>query len=131
WAEVKALKKAKISQKSDERILGDGDFVERVLASANEAMERKYYLESRGFNLDKVAARVAEVLGTKQENVWAVGKYRHIVYARSLLCYWAVREMGITMSSLALKLNISVSAVSKSTIRGQKLAKAGKYSLMG
>ena len=129
-AAVKTLKKANISQKSDERILGDGDFVERVLASANETMERKYYLESRGFNLDKVAARVAEVLGMKQEDVWAMGKYRHIVDARSLLCYWAVREMGITMSPLARKLNISVPAVSKSTIRGEKLAKAGKYSLV-
>ena len=43
--------------------------------------------------------------------------YRHIVEARSLLCYWAVRELGITMSSLARKLNVSVPAVSKSAIR--------------
>ena len=84
-----------------------GDFVERVFATANEAMERKYDLESRGFTLDKVAARVAEVLGMKPEDVWAVGRYRHIVEARSLLCYWAVRELGITMSSLARKLNFS------------------------
>ncbi len=125
WAEVKVLKKATISRKSDERILGDGDFVERVLASANKAMERKFYLESHGFNLDKVAARVAEVLGMKQEDVWAMGKYRHIVNARSLLCFWAVREMGITMSSLARKLNISVPAISKSTIRGESWQRPG------
>jgi len=85
WTAVKALKRAKIFQKSDDRILGDGDFVERVLASASEAMERKYDLESRGF----------------------------------------------TMSSLARKLKISVPAVSKSAIRGEKLAKDRKYSLVG
>ncbi len=130
WTAVKALKKAKIFQKSDERILGDGDFVERVLANANEAMERKYDLASRGFTLDKVANRVAEVLGMKPEDVWAAGKYRHIVEARSLLCYWAVRELGITMSSLARKLNISVPAVSKSAIRGRRLAKDRKYMLV-
>ncbi len=130
WAAVKALKKAKIFQKSDERILGDGDFVESVLASANEAMERKYDLESRGFTLDKVAARVAEVLGMNPEDVWATGRYRHIVEARSLLCYWAVRELRITMSSLARKLKISVPAVSKSAIRGEKLAKDRKYMLV-
>jgi REP element-mobilizing transposase RayT len=130
WAAVKALKTAKIFQKSDERILGDGDFVESVLASANEAMERKYDLQSRGFTLDKVTARVAEVLGVKPEDVWASGRYRHIVESRSLLCYWSVRELGITMSSLARKLQISVPAVSKSVIRGEKLAKAGKYALI-
>jgi len=130
WAAVKALKKAKIFQKSDERILGDGNFVESVLASANEAMERKYDLESRGFTLDKVATRVAEVLGMNPEDVWATGRCRHIVEARSLLCYWAVRELKITMSSLARKLKISVPAVSKSAIRGEKLAKDRKYMLL-
>jgi len=35
------------------------------------------------------------------------------------------------MSSIALRLNISVPAASKSTIRGEKPAKAGKYSLAG
>ena len=35
------------------------------------------------------------------------------------------------MSSLARKLKISVPAVSKSAIRGEKLAKARKYSLVG
>ncbi|MCK4485526.1 MAG: transposase, partial [Desulfobacterales bacterium] len=77
-------------------------------------MERKYDLESRGFTLDKTAARVAEVLGVKPGDVWAAGSYRHFVEARSLLCYWAVRKLGITMSSLARKLKISVPAVSKS-----------------
>jgi len=93
--------------------------------------ERKYDLESRGFTLDKTAARVAEVLGMKIEDVWAQGRYRQIVEARSLLCYWAVRELGITMSSIARRLNIAVPAVRKSTIRGEKLAKAGKYLIAG
>jgi len=85
--------------------------VEKVLSSSNETMERKYDLESRGFTLDKTAIRVVEVLGMKLEDVWAAGRYRHIVEARSLLRYWAVRELGITMSSIARKLNISVPVV--------------------
>ena len=105
--------------------------MESVLVSAIEAMERKYDLQSRGFTLDKAAARVAEVSGMKPQDVWTAGRYRHIVEARSLLCYWAVREMGIPMSSLARKLKISVSAVSKSAIRGEKLAKDRKYTLIG
>ena len=67
--------------------------MENVLASANEAMERKYDLQSRGFTLEKAATRVVEVLGVRPEDVWATGRYRHIVEARSLLCYWVVREL--------------------------------------
>ena len=33
WASVKAMRLAKIFEKADERILGDGDFVQKVLAA--------------------------------------------------------------------------------------------------
>lgn len=130
WEAVKALKKERIFQKSDERILGNGEFVEGVLRSAEEAMEKSYALQSRGFDLVKTASRVAEVLGVKEEDVWAKGRYRPIVEARSLLCYWAVRELGVTMSSLARRFGISIPAVSKSVLRGKELAAARGYSLL-
>jgi hypothetical protein len=130
WAAVKALREAKVFEKSDERILGDGDFVQSVLAAANEALERKYDLQSRGFTLAKVAARVAEVLGVKPRDVWAVGRHHKIVQARSLLCYWAVRELGISMAALSRQLNISITAISKSVVRGERLAMTKKYVLV-
>ena len=46
WAAAKALRKANALQKGDERILGDGDFVEAVLSEADEAYERKYRLKA-------------------------------------------------------------------------------------
>jgi len=39
---VLALRKAKSYQKGDKRILGNGEFVEQVLASAEENLKRKY-----------------------------------------------------------------------------------------
>jgi putative transposase len=122
WEGVKALREEKVYQKNDDRILGNGDFVGRVLASAQEAMEKRYALQSRGLDLDRVASRVAEVLGLKPEEVWTEGKYQRIVDARSLLCYWAVRELGVTMSFLGRRLRISVPAVSLSVTRGRRIA---------
>ena len=122
WEGVKALREEKVYQKNDDRILGNGDFVSRVLASAQEAMEKRYALQSRGLDLDRVASRVAEVLSLKPEEVWSEGKYQRIVEARSLLCYWAVRELGVTMSFLARRLRISVPAVSLSVTRGRRIA---------
>jgi putative transposase len=130
WSAIKAQRKAKIYQKGDERILGDGDFVNQTLNAANEAMQRKYSLKARGFDLDKVARRVADLLHIEYDVVWAVGKQSHIVEARSLLCFWAVRELGISMTSLSRKLNISIPAVSKSVIRGENVAKSNQYFLI-
>ena len=130
WAAVKALRASKVFEKGDERILGDGDFVESVLKSSKERMKEKYYLQARGFGLTDVAVRVAGVLGVDQEKIWAAGKHREIVQARSLLCYWAVRELGITMVSLSRQLDQSVTAVGKAVIRGEKLARENNYLLL-
>jgi putative transposase len=126
---VKVLREEKVYQRHDERILGDGDFVGRVLASAEEAMEKRYALRLRGFDLGEVASRVSEVLDIKPEEVWAEGKYRRIVEARSLLCYRAVRELGIPMSSLARKLKISIPSVGESVARGRRIREATGFHL--
>jgi putative transposase len=122
WEGVKALRENKVYQRNDERILGDGDFVGRVLASAEEEMERRYALKARGMDLDKIADRISKELNIKKEDIYAKGRYRRIVEARSLLCYWAVRELGISMSALARKLGISITSVSVSVSRGRMIA---------
>ena len=124
WEGVKALREEKVYQRNDQRILGDGEFVRAVLASAQEAMEKRYALRSRGVDLDRAVSRVSEVMGVKREEVWAKGKHRRVVEARSLLCYWAVRELGLPMSSLARRLGISIPSVSESVTRGRRIADA-------
>jgi len=130
WEGVKALREEKVYQRNDERILGDGEFVGSVLAAAEEAMEKRYTLRARGVNLAFIASRVSRVLRVKPEEVWAKGKYRRIVEARSLLCYWAVRELGIPMSSLAREVGISIPAVSGSVTRGQRIVETSRYVLL-
>ena len=130
WKGVKALREARVYQRNDERILGDGEFVNRVLKSAEEAMERRYALRSRGMDLDSIASRVSKVLDMKPEEVWTEGKCRRVVEARSLLCYWAVKELGLSMSFLASKFKLSVPSVSESVKRGRSIAAARKCRLI-
>lgn len=117
-------------QRNDERILGDGDFVSKVLSSAEEKMKKEYAIRSLGMDLNTVAARVSEVLNIKVKEVWAKGKYKRVVEARSLLCYWAVRELGVSMSLLAKKLEISLPSVSDSVKRGQMIAEKNGFDLL-
>jgi REP element-mobilizing transposase RayT len=130
WQAFKALDKAAAHLKSDERILGDSDFVEEVLKKAQEKRERQYQLEADGFTIDQVAQRVASILGVKCEQVWEKGKYRQTVKARSLLCYWAVRELGIGATELARRIGISQPAISQSVKRGEAIAKENGFELM-
>lgn len=123
WAAVKALKKEKFHVKSDERVLGDGDFVEKILSRSRERYEQQYALKASGIDLDNVAARVAELLGMDTDQIWQPGKFRLQVQARSLLCYWAVRELGESMTAMAGRLGISTPAVSKKVLPVAKSTK--------
>jgi REP element-mobilizing transposase RayT len=130
WDAVKAMRKAGVFEKSDERILGDGSFVEEVLAAAEEQLEQKTRLRVQGVDLDKVAAWVSELMDLEPEQIGRPGKERRRVNARSLYCYWAVRELGISQSALSRKLGLSVTGVGQSVKRGEKLVRERNYRLM-
>ncbi len=130
WQAFKAFDRTDVHLKSDERILGDSDFVEEVLIKAQEQRERQYQIEAAGFNIDQVAERVAALLGVKCEQVWKKGKHPKTVKARSLLCYWLVRELGITTTELARRIGISQPAISQSVKRGETIAKENGLELI-
>jgi REP element-mobilizing transposase RayT len=129
WSAVKALRKSGAFQKGDERILGDGEFVQKVLSQAEEAFERKYRLKAKGIDVVRIAERVANIMGMSPEVVWASGKQPQIVQARSLLCYWATSELGIRQAWLSRKLGISQAAVSLSVSRGRRIALENHYEI--
>ncbi|RLC06227.1 MAG: transposase [Deltaproteobacteria bacterium] len=130
WTVLKGLRKAGIRIKGDERILGDSDFVENVLKSAQEELEQKYDLKAKGYDFVRVVQRVAEVMSMELEQVTAFGKSPQTVKARSLLCFWMHRKLGITTVEIGRKLNISQSAVSRSSLRGEKIANEKRFELI-
>ncbi|MEW6669163.1 MAG: transposase, partial [Thermodesulfobacteriota bacterium] len=130
WEEVKRMREAREFQKSDERVLGDGDFVEEVLRACDEKMERRYHLRARGYDLEKAIIRVSDLMKLKPSQIVGAGKERERVQARSILCYWAVRELGISMSELARRLRLSLAGVSQSVRRGERIADETGYSLI-
>ena len=51
------------------------------------------------------AGRVAQLMQMPVEQIWLPGKRRVVVQARSLLCFWSVREPGVSMTALSNILN--------------------------
>ena len=124
WSAIKSARTANIHNKSDERILGDSDFVQKVLKAANESLKRRYALKAKGWDLERVAQKSATIYGLEPAQLYTPGKQPAKVKARSLFCYWATAELGITMTHLAELLNISQPAVSVCTRRGEQIVQA-------
>lgn len=53
--------------------------------------------------------------------IYSLGKFKERVRARSVLCYWAVRELEETKTEIAKELGITQPAVSLAVKRGEKL----------
>lgn len=130
WTTVKENRRTGIHFKSDERILGQSDFVGQILSKSNEAFERRYALKARGVDINYIARKVAGLLDMPVDEVWLPGRYERLVTARSLICFWAVRELGFSMASLARRFDISIVAISKSVQRGAAIAAKRGFELV-
>jgi hypothetical protein len=61
---------------------------------------------------------------------WESARRSHTVEARDLMCYWATKELGMSATGLAKKLNLAQPAVIIAVCRGEKIAIEIRYVLM-
>ncbi len=131
WTEVKQLKRLGHEHvMSYERILGDSAFVENLLSQADERYERRYELKRLGYDADRIVKRVAEIYHMDERAVLSRGKQQQKVKARSLFCFWATKELGISLRELASQLKLSSPAVGYSVERGEVIARQNGYRLI-
>ncbi|MBW2066921.1 MAG: hypothetical protein JRJ03_18585 [Deltaproteobacteria bacterium] len=117
--------------KGDERILGDDNFVQEVLETCQEQLERRYHYQARGYDFDWLVGQVASVCAVDKNIVTRPGRYPETVEARSVLCYWAVRALGVSTLELSKRLAVSQPTASQSVKRGEKIVKEKQLKLMG
>ena len=61
--------------------------------------------------------------GVEPYYVLSKGHQKERVEVHSLLCYWAVRELGLTVTEMARRIEMTPSAVGSAVVRGEKFAK--------
>jgi hypothetical protein len=127
WAEVK---KSRSLIKGDERILGDTSFVMSILADAEQNVERRYAMRQAGIDLDAIHKRVCDLHALKPDDLYGQGRQKTLVEARSLFCFWAVRELGIPQKALAERFSLTAPAISYAVRRGQRIAREKGYKLL-
>jgi hypothetical protein len=103
--------------------------VQEVLSAAVERLERRYRLAAAGHDFSRLLARVAELTDVPVDQVVAPDRSRTISQAGSLLCFRATRELGMSQTDLAQRLQVTQSAVSQAIQRGRRLALEVKCSV--
>ena len=131
WDEIKKSRLDKTSRiKSDERILGDSEFVMQVLDEAEERYSRKYRVKALGYDLNKAEQKVLGLFGISRKELYSGSRKKPISRARSVFCYWCVRELGESMTSIAKRLGLTQPAVGYAVDRGERISKDRKIELI-
>jgi putative transposase len=131
WSEVKKNPFKEYDRiKSDERILGDSDFVLQVLSEADEELDRRYRLRSQGHDIAGIEERVIDIFGIEKDELYSLSRKHKISVARSVFCYWCVRELGESMTSMAKRLSLTQPAVGYAVERGERIVKMNEFHLI-
>ena len=80
--------------------------------------------------LDHLARRMTDIFNIKKDVIFAKNNQGMKVTARSMLCYWAVREVGFFIRSLAKRLGMSVPGVGYTAERGAAIVLENQYDLL-
>ena len=108
--------------KGDDRILGDTSFVAGVLARAEERMTRRYEMKQSGIDITAIEKRICQLYEMSLQELYARGKYKKLVEAKSVFCFFAVTELGIRLKDLALRFSVTGPAIGFAVKRGRDIA---------
>jgi REP element-mobilizing transposase RayT len=121
WSEVVSMRRRGMGTASDERILGSGGFVERVIAEAEVKERETLRLRRKVPDLNALLREVAEREGMDKEKQAAGRRTREVVRVTKLFCQLAVRKFGYTGASVARLLGVTTSLVNRYAASGDLL----------
>jgi putative transposase len=127
WIEIR---KSSERVKGDVRVLGDSRFVLDVLSRAHQRLEHRYRLKAEGVDFSFVEHRVLELCGLCRDDLYSRGRKTPVVTAKALLCFFAVRELGMTQTELAERLGMTQPGVASAVARGEARARERGYLLL-
>ena len=113
WSQVVSLRHNREDVLADERILGSGDFVERVIREADERLKRQFQAGQSREEVEQFIQGVCDREGINVKELRAGSRREHISRVRSRVAVELVENYGIPLAELARELGVSTSAISK------------------
>lgn len=117
WSEVKSQRRRRKQKATDERILGSGEFVERVFREAEARTQRQYSRTQRGKKVERLIAEEGKKNDVSLTELRSGSRRARIPAVRAEVSRKLVENYGTTIAEVARQLGVSTSAISKSLVR--------------
>ena len=126
WSQVLSLRRVGSKVFSDERILGSSEFVNNVIADAEEKAKETLRLTLKISDLPSLALKVCEGQGVDEAGLRSGFRKKEVVKSRRIFCQIAVKKMGYSGADVARFLGINTSAVNRLAV-SDELPEVEKY----
>lgn len=113
WFEVKSRRQRRVRQITDERILGSGEFVERILREAHARAVRQLGGSRVKGHAERVVAAVCKKDGVSLTELRSGSRRGQLPAVRIKIVRGLVENYGISVAEVARQVGISTSGVSK------------------
>ncbi|MEW5746831.1 MAG: transposase [Nitrospirota bacterium] len=117
WSQVVSMRRRKEAEQSDERILGSGDFVERIMAEAEQRQSRMFSGASALEKVDETIRAVCEEEGVRESELRNGSRRRQVSRVRKKIARELIERYGIPMATVARETGVTTSAISKLMIQ--------------
>jgi putative transposase len=113
WSAVLSLRRSEDELRADQRILGSGDFVEKVLSEAEDSLRDRFGPVGGSHRIETILKEESEKGKIELRELRMGSRRGAIPRVRSEIAQRLVREVGIPLAEVARVLGVSTSAISK------------------
>jgi len=113
WSTVMSVRSHKQQMLTDERILGAGDFVEKILNEADKRLKPQLTARERSKKMQKVIEEKCRIGRINIEELRMGSRRRPISLVRATIACQLINELGIPLAEIARQVGVSTSAIAK------------------
>jgi putative transposase len=120
WSEVMGFRKRGEKQNTDQRILGDSDFVREIVSDLEDLIKKRLRLSCQRKDIAMLAEEVCKKYDVCSGELQSGGRRQVVVKARGVMSWIAVRELGYFEAAVARYLDVTTSCIHRSISSGKK-----------
>lgn len=122
WKGIAELKRSRNYWRGDERVLGDGGFVNAVLKQSEEDFDNQERIKQKGLTISWLTDKVTALTGINAGQLAAKGHSNHTSKARAIFAYWGYKQLYMTAKALMNVLSCSRPALTRLIEKGEKIS---------
>ncbi|MEC4685666.1 MAG: transposase [Nitrospirota bacterium] len=124
WSQVLSMRRRDQEEEFDERILGEGDFVQNILREAEEKDIRQLKLRLSGKTITDIIKEECKKRQVSIKELQGGSRRNKVSQTRALIAYRSIEELGLSTAEIARHLGVATSTATRAIARGEELYNA-------